>query len=107
MLVLAAFGAAFLASAGAAEASCFEDVGCPNDHAIPKSQLRQLGCEPLWTVRNSIYDENGYCFKTARAKAVFSNKGCLYQDQAAVPLNAYERTNVSRIVSVEREKGCN
>jgi hypothetical protein len=99
-------GLVTVAAGGQALADCFENIGCPNDHYIPKSQLRQLGCDPLWTVRNSIFRDNGYCFKTARAKELFSNEGCSYTDQAAVPLNAYERENVARIVSVEREMGC-
>jgi hypothetical protein len=93
-------------AAPALAGSCFEDVGCPDDHAIPESELRQLSCDALWTVRNSIYHDNGYCFQTARALEVWSNQGCRYHDSARVPLNAYESGNVERIRTVEREKGC-
>ena len=34
-----------------------------------------MSCNALWTERNSIYARNGYCFKTARARAVFG-PGC-------------------------------
>lgn len=91
---------------GPAAADCYELIGCPNDHNIPVSELRQLSCDSLWTVRNAMYDEGGYCFKTAKALAVYSNDGCLYNDAAQVPLNSYERTNISRIGEVEKSKGC-
>lgn len=98
--------AALLAMSDNAMAACFEGIGCTDDHAISKGELRALSCDALWTVRNFIYDEKGYCFQTAKAQAVFSNDGCFIASAAQVPLNAYERTNIDRIVSVEREKGC-
>lgn len=102
--------AAILGLAGGtlpAEAACFESgIGCTGDHLIPKSQLSTLSCDALWTVRNTIYDERGYCFHTARASAVFSNEDCHVSDAAALRFNSYERTNISRIVAVERSKGC-
>ena len=103
-------GALLLLSAAAApgaNAACFESgVGCTNDHAMPTAVLRTLGCEPLWTVRNTIYHEHGYCFRTARAQAVFSNDGCSVTDASKLDLNGFERTNIARIVKVERQKGC-
>ncbi len=98
---------ATLGAAGPAAAACFESgVGCTNTGLMPYWALRQLSCDSLWTVRNSIYDENGYCFKTAKAQAVFDNTGCFYNNASLVPLNTYERDNVGRIVRVEKEKGC-
>jgi len=103
-VALAAVAVFASAPAGAA---CFEsNVGCTNDHLMPTRILRALSCDSLWTVRNTIYDENGYCFKTARAKAVFDNTGCLYQNASQVPLNTYERGNIDRIVRVEKQKSC-
>jgi hypothetical protein len=87
-------------------AACFEDVGCTDNHFMSVSQLRKLSCDALWTVRNTIYDENGYCFHTARAKSVFSNAGCSYNNGAAIPFDKYERTNIQRVLSVEHSKGC-
>lgn len=95
------------ASAGSAMAACFESgVGCTDNAYIPHWALRQLSCQNLWFVRNTIYDENGYCFHTAKAQAVFSNVGCIYASGDQVPLNDFERGNVSRIRSIEIEKGC-
>ena len=31
----------------------------------------EMSCADLWMSRNQVYAETGYCFKTARAKAVF------------------------------------
>lgn len=90
-----------------ARAACFEDgIGCTNDHYIPKSQLKALSCDALWTVRNTIYDERGYCFRTARAKDVFSNEDCHVSNADDLNFNQYERGNIDRIVAVERVKGC-
>ena len=94
-------------SGHAAQAACFESgIGCTDTHSIAKSALSGLSCDALWTVRNTIYDERGYCFRTARAKDVFSNDGCSVTNAAQLAFNKYERTNIDRIVAVERQKGC-
>lgn len=90
-----------------ANAACFESgVGCPNDHYIPRSILKTLSCDALWIVRNSIFDERGFCFKSARALETFSNEGCYVTDASRLNFNAFERTNIDRIVALERQKGC-
>ena len=105
--VAAAAVAFLLCGAVPAVAACFESgVGCTNSGYMPYSALRRLSCDALWTVRNTMYSENGYCFKTARGLAAFDNSTCSYDDLGMVPLNAYERENVGRIVKVERQKGC-
>jgi hypothetical protein len=91
---------------GTASAACFEDIGCTNAGVFSYPALRRLSCDSLWTVRNTIYYENGYCFRTSRGQAVFDNRGCSYNDAGMVPLNHYESQNISRIVRIEREKGC-
>jgi len=103
----AALAALAMMGPAPATAACFESgVGCTNDHVIAYWALRQLSCDALWTVRNTIYDENGYCFHTARGKAVFDNSDCAYGNASMVPLNTYERGNIDRIVKVEKEMGC-
>jgi hypothetical protein len=98
--------AAQLVAAGPARANCYELIGCTDSEYFKLPQLEQLGCQPLWDVRNTIYKENGYCFHTAKAIAYFGNEGCKYEDAAVVPLNKYERHNVSAIKEVETQKGC-
>lgn len=98
--------AAFSSSAGAA---CFENLGqtgCTNQEAFPRSDLRQLSCGSLWLVRNTIYDEAGFCFKTAAGKAQFDNSDCFVNNAANVKLNRFERANIATIRQVERAKGC-
>ncbi|MBB3929071.1 hypothetical protein GGR25_000090 [Kaistia hirudinis] len=97
---------AALLSAGQARAACFETIGCTDSEKMSLSSLRTLSCDSLWTARNTIYHENGYCFRTARGKANFSNDGCVTSNQSAIRLNSYERANVQAITKVEREKGC-
>ena len=95
------------AAARPAHAACYESgVGCTDDHYISRLALSALSCDALWTVRNAIFDENGYCFKTARAKEVFSNQGCTVTDPSRLRLNVYERTNIDRVAAAERKKGC-
>ena len=87
-------------------AACYEDVGCTNDHVMSYPALQDLSCEQLWTVRNAIFQENGFCFQTKRALAVFSNDGCTSHVSGDLPLNHFEQTNVSRVIKIERQKAC-
>ena len=103
---LTAAGVVLLAAAPAS-AACFEDVGCTDSQYMRAQDLRLLSCENLWMVRNTIFDENGLCFKTRRARSVFSNQDCWVEEQAQVALNDYERSNVSKIVGIESSFGCN
>jgi hypothetical protein len=89
-----------------ARANCYELIGCSNKDRYKVSDLMQLGCQPLWEVRNWIYKENGYCFHTPKAIETFGNSGCHYDDVAQVPLNDIERSNMKTIKSVEIKKGC-
>ena len=103
----AATAMVFVLTVSPGNAACFKSgVDCTDDHDIPASVLEPLSCDALWTVRNMIFDENGYCFQTAKAKAVFSNDGCQYTSMDSMPLNTYELTNISTIRQVEKQKGC-
>jgi hypothetical protein len=62
-----------------------------------------MSCSALWYARNAIYAENGYCFKTAKARAVFG-KGCF---PPFGHLSTWEQEQVSDIQYWESEKGCN
>ncbi len=105
-LAVAALAAGTLLAASPAMSACFEMLGCTDSEYFTDAQLRRLSCDPLWTVRNTIFDENGYCFQTAKGKAVFSNVGCKYTVSGNVPLNKYERANVERVKAAEARKGC-
>lgn len=98
--------AAFAMMPSPAQANCYELIGCTNQEYFKQHQLNQLGCQPLWDVRNTIYKENGYCFHTSKAINYFGNAGCKFDDAADVPLNKFERHNVSAIKKVEKSKGC-
>jgi hypothetical protein len=102
--VVLAAGAALVPAT--AMANCYELIGCTKTDYFKPHQLKQLGCQPLWDVRNTIYKENGYCFKTAKAIKYFGNAGCKFDNAAAVPLSAIERHNVAAIKKVEKSKGC-
>ncbi|MEO5807551.1 YARHG domain-containing protein [Devosia sp.] len=106
MLKSILIAATMLASSGAAMANCYEQIGCDDSQYYSKNQMRQLSCDSLWLVRNGIYAQNGYCFKTQRGISTFGNGQCSVNDQARVSLNAYERDNVGVIVAVEKSKGC-
>ena len=92
--------------AGFAQAECFEDVGCTHNQKFRASDLRKLNCENLWFLRNSIFDDNGYCFKTEQGISAFGNDACRYHDTNSVPLNNYERYNVEAIRAMEVARSC-
>ncbi len=102
-----------MAMAAAAPASaaeyCFENLGntgCPWKETFKKSELKKLSCQNLWYVRNSIYDRRGYCFKTQDGKDAFDNSGCTVKNAASINFNKHERTNISRISDIEKQRGC-
>jgi YARHG domain-containing protein len=102
----AGLGLFLLFAPGPASANCYELIGCTNSDYFKAAQLKQLSCQILWEVRNTIYKEEGYCFHTQRAIKVFGNAGCKYDDAGAVPLNGAERYNVRAIKKIEAKKGC-
>jgi hypothetical protein len=106
LAALALAVAALIASPSSARANCYELIGCTDKDYFKASQLKQLSCQILWEVRNTIYKENGYCFHTQKAIQVFGNSGCKYDNAADVPLNAAERHNVLAIKKAEAKKGC-
>ena len=97
----------FLVLGGSAAAGCYDVFGC-SDHDL--FRLRDLeggpNCEFLYTMRNQIYADHGYCFKTARAISVFGNQGCTSGNPEALGLNAVERANAVTILKAERALGC-
>lgn len=97
---------ALLAATPAAAKNCYEDIGCPHERFLTRSELVTHGCDGLSHFRNSIFQANRYCFKTPVMISRYGNQGCRHHDQNAVPLNAYERANVLLIRQVERQKGC-
>ncbi len=86
-VVVAAFSAiALLTTAGASNAQSYRD----------------MSCDELWYERNLFYAQKGYCFKTARARAVF-------KDACFPPygeLDRWEQEQVELIRGWERRKGC-
>lgn len=61
-----------------------------------------MSCSQLWYARNTIYSQNGYCFKTAKARSVFG-KGCF---PPYGKLSRWEQHEVDNIQYWERYKGC-
>jgi YARHG domain len=61
-----------------------------------------MSCNDLWYARNAIYAEAGYCFKTARARAVFG-PGCF---PPYGQLTSWQQDQVNQILYWERRRGC-
>ena len=101
--------ATLLSLAGAAQASaeCYDVVGCA-DRARFRLEDLMTGpnCEFLYTMRNQIYADHHYCFRTARGQATFGNAGCVSANPEALGLNAVERYNAAVILRAARAKGC-
>ena len=104
---IAAVAALVAATATPALADCYDVFGCSNRDVFRYRDLVSgPNCEFLWQMRNRIYQENGYCFKTARAIATLGNDGCRYTSEGALPMNRIERTNVDTIKKAEGALGC-
>jgi hypothetical protein len=97
--------AATFALPATANAGCHL-VDCVENAFVTPQQLKTKSCEDLWILRNSIWKDAGYCFKTPRAIEAFGTQGCQFTDQQAVPLNDYQRRNAETLLSAETEKGC-
>jgi hypothetical protein len=88
------------------EAACVQDVFCSDQYVFSKPLLHGLSCEELWVLRNSIFDERGYCFPRQREAARFDNKDCTIDAFSDLELNGNERDNVKTILAVELAKSC-
>jgi hypothetical protein len=92
---------------GPAAADCYDVFGCTNRNLFRFSDLVSgPNCDFLYTMRNAIYAEHHYCFKTPRAIATFGNQGCLSGDPNAVGLNGIERANAGTILWAEQALDC-
>ena len=106
-LVLMAAALATLGAVTPALAGCYEGQGCTNSARFSERfLLENAQCSILWQIRNQIYHENGYCFRTPRGIGAFGNAGCRHDNIEEVSLNAFERANVATLARVERMKGC-
>ncbi len=63
-------------------------------------------CGELWVIKNQIFKDRGYCFKTARAIEQFGNAGCAYDSQTDVPLSDVDRTVIADIKRSMARQGC-
>ena len=107
ILSLAMLAGAAPLAATPARADCYDVYGCTDtDRFRLQDLLDGPNCNFLWTMRNAIYKERGYCFRTQRGIRAFGNAGCRYDDVEAVPLSAIERGNVATIQRAERMKAC-
>lgn len=63
-------------------------------------------CNEMWVLRNQIYKDRGYCFKTAKAIAHFGNAGCRYDDVADVPLSGSDRVVIRDVKASMKRQRC-
>jgi hypothetical protein len=110
--LLAAVLAAAMSAAAPVLADCYDVVGC-TDQNLFSSHYGYLAsvadgptCDFLYQMRNRIYAQHGYCFKTARGISEIGNSGCYITNQAAVPLSHIEQLNIATIQRAERAKYC-
>ena len=98
---------ALLTFSSAAYADCYDVFGCTERDRFHFEPLANgPNCDFLYTMRNRIYQQHQYCFKTARAIATLGNDNCRINDINQVPLSAVERANAATILQVEHAKGC-
>nr|WP_319389364.1 YARHG domain-containing protein [uncultured Cohaesibacter sp.] len=63
---------------------------------------QNMTCGELWYARNSIYAQQGYCFKTARARQTFGPR-CYAPWGRLTPR---QQRRVDTIIYWERQYGC-
>lgn len=80
----------------------------PPDPAILQVLDEGATCDQLWTARNLIWKDYGYCFTTDRAIRAFGNEGCQQGlDRAAITLAPEDAAEVDRLSRLESQLGCN
>jgi hypothetical protein len=89
-----------------ASAACYAGIGCTDEDEFDAGDLEDLKCSGLWELRNVIYHEAGYCFKTRRAIDFFGNDDCEYDDAEDIRFSEVEQANIDTIAEVESERGC-
>ena len=92
--------------AGSARAACYEIIGCTSSDLYRERDLVRMSCEILDDVRNTIYAENGYCFRKLVNRRRFGRRHCRYANTGAVPLSSVERANAAAIQRAERINRC-
>lgn len=108
-LAISVLAATLLAAAASpARAECYDVYGCTDRNYFDVRTLLSPGptCEFLYTMRNSIYAEHGYCFQSPRAIAAFGNANCRTSNPNALGFNRYESANASTILRAEQSMGC-
>ena len=60
-------------------------------------------CYDLWYERNSIYNDNGYCFKTKLGRSTFDNSDCYTSHPS---FSGWEQDRIDWLRRQERKKGC-
>ena len=96
-----------LLAATAARADCYDVFGCSNRDAFQLGPLLDgPNCDFLYTMRNRIYAEHGYCFRTPRAIATLGNDNCHVADVGRLGLNRVEQGNAATILRAEHIKNC-
>jgi YARHG domain len=81
-------------------------AACLAQPAIAGAGPEFMTCNELWTSRNQIFKDQGYCFRTARAIRVFGNAGCRFDQIADVPLSASQRAEIGEIERYEQIRAC-
>jgi hypothetical protein len=74
--------------------------------AMPGDAADVLSCQDIWVMRNQIYKDNGYCFKTEKARTYFGNGGCWVDDESDVQMSSKERKLVLKYRHWETIKSC-
>lgn len=74
--------------------------------AMPADTAAVVSCQDIWVMRNQIYKDNGYCFKTTRARSYFGNGGCYADDESDMALSSKEMKLVLKYKHWEKIKSC-
>jgi hypothetical protein len=91
----------------AAKGACVGgDVFCSDQYVFSRNLLQSLSCDELWTLRNSILNEHGFCFPTRKEAETFNNADCTVDTLSKLNLNSNNRDNLKRLAAMEWTKLC-
>ncbi len=95
------FLAIFLLAAVPSGALTLEEL---SSRKITSIDVMNASCSELWFLRNSIYNNHGYCFRSRKAKELFDNSDCTTRTPPA--MGETDQYNADLLGRLEELKGC-
>lgn len=70
---------------------------------VPLTAAADAVCDELWLTRNTVFDNNGYCFGSVLGQSIFDNSDCTTTSPL---LSNAEKDLIARLQAVETQEAC-